>query len=306
MEFVQFHPTCFYNPGATGPEARSFLVSEALRGEGATLLNSVGEDFTANYDSRGSLAPRDIVSRAIDTEIKRTGAACVYLDVTHKPKGFLADRFPYIYKTLLEFGHDAEEAPIPVVPAAHYQGGGVITDLQGKSTIRGLCAIGEVACTGLHGANRLASNSLLEGNVMARRALAEILRLYPPGKEAPGAPGIPDWEHGDTAPPDELVNIYHNWDEIRRTMWDYVSIVRTDKRLQRAAFRLRNLQREVREFYWGYRVNSDILELRNLVAVASLIVDCALRRKESRGIHYTLDYPEPRQQFQHDTVVRRF
>ncbi|MBJ06023.1 MAG: L-aspartate oxidase [Verrucomicrobiaceae bacterium] len=305
MEFVQFHPTCFYNPAATGPEARSFLVSEAVRGEGATLLNSKGEDFTRNYDARGSLAPRDIVARAIDTEIKRTGASCVYLDVTTKPKGFMPERFPFIYQTLLEFGHDAEEAPVPVVPAAHYQCGGVVAKPDGTTTIRGLFAIGEVACTGLHGANRLASNSLLEGNVMARRALAEILRQFPPGREAP-SPAIPDWEHGDTAPPDELVNIYHNWDELRRTMWDYVSIVRTDKRLLRASYRLRNLQREVREFYWGYRVNADVLELRNLVAVASLIVDCAIRRKESRGIHFTLDFPEPRQQYQHDTVMRRF
>ncbi|MEC8942322.1 MAG: FAD-binding protein, partial [Verrucomicrobiota bacterium] len=268
MEFVQFHPTCFYNPAAIGPEARSFLVSEALRGEGATLLNERGEDFTLNYDKRGSLAPRDIIARAIDTEIKKTGAHCVYLDVTHKPKGFVAQRFPFIYQTLLEFGHDAEAAPIPVVPAAHYQCGGVVATPDGTTSIRGLFAIGEVACTGLHGANRLASNSLLEGNVMARRALAKILHLLPPGKDAP-TPSIPDWEHGDTAPPDELVNIYHNWDEIRRTMWDYVSIVRTDKRLLRASFRLRNLDREVREFYWGYRINADILELRNLVAVAS-------------------------------------
>ena len=305
MEFIQFHPTCFYNPAATGPEARSFLVSEAVRGEGATLLNGKGEDFTRKYDARGSLAPRDIVARAIDTEIKKTGASCVYLDVTDKPRGFMAERFPFIYQTLLEFGHNAEKAPIPVVPAAHYQCGGVVARADGTTTIRGLFAIGEVACTGLHGANRLASNSLLEGNVMARRALQEILRQFPPGKNAP-SPAIPDWEHGDTAPPDELVNIYHNWDELRRTMWDYVSIVRTDKRLLRASFRLRNLQREVREFYWGYRVNAEILELRNLVAVASLIVDCAIRRKESRGIHYTLDFPEPRQQYQHDTVMRRF
>ena len=218
----------------------------------------------------------------------------------------MRDRFPFIHQTLLEFGHDAEKEPIPVVPAAHYQCGGVVTDLEGKTTVRGLFAVGEVACTGLHGANRLASNSLLEGNVMARRALAEALRLYPPGKPAPDAPEIPDWEHGDTAPPDELVVIYHNWDEIRRLMWDYVSIVRTDNRLKRAAYRLRNLRHEVREFYWGHRVNSDILELRNLVTVASLIVDCALRRKESRGIHYTLDHPEPSEHFRQDTLLRRF
>jgi L-aspartate oxidase len=306
MEFIQFHPTCFYNPGATGPEARSFLVSEAVRGEGGILINAKGEDFTKSIDPRGSLAPRDIVARAIDREIKRTGAACVYLDVTHKPKGFMKERFPYIHATLLKFGLDCETQPIPVVPAAHYQCGGVLTDVNGKTTIRGLFAVGEVACTGLHGANRLASNSLLEGNVVARRALEEMMRLYPPGKLVPEPPPIPAWEHGDTAEPDELVVIYHNWDEIRRLMWDYVSIVRTDNRLRRATARLKNLKKEVREFYWGHRVNADILELRNLVAVAGLIVECAVRRKESRGLHYTLDYPETDERWCVDTVLRKF
>ncbi|MDP0490603.1 MAG: L-aspartate oxidase [Verrucomicrobiota bacterium JB023] len=305
MEFVQFHPTCFYNPAATGPEARSFLVSEAVRGEGALLINAKGEQFVKEHDPRGSLAPRDIVARAIDHELKKTGAPCVYLDVLPLGSQF-KERFPFIYQTLRDFGHNPDRDPIPVVPAAHYQCGGVLTDLEGKTTIRGLYAIGEVACTGLHGANRLASNSLLEGNVMARRALAEIMRLYPPGKETPPAPPIPEWDPGDAPRPDELVNIYHNWDELRRTMQDYVSIVRTDNRLRRAATRLRNLKREVREFYWGYRVNSDILELRNLVATASLIIDCALRRKESRGIHYTLDYPNSLERFEHDTLLRRF
>ena len=306
MEFIQFHPTCFYNPGATGPEARSFLVSEAVRGEGGILINAKGEDFTKKIDPRGSLAPRDIVARAIDQEIKRTGAACVYLDVTHKPKGFMRERFPYIYETLLKFGLDCEKQPIPVVPAAHYQCGGVQTDVNGKTIIRGLYAIGETACTGLHGANRLASNSLLEGNVMARRALDEMLRLYAPDKPAPDAPDIPEWHHGDVTNPDELVVIYHNWDEIRRLMWDYVSIVRTDNRLRRAAARLRNLKKEVREFYWGHRVDADILELRNLVAVAGLIVECAGRRKESRGLHYTLDHPFTSEKETHDTVLRKF
>ncbi len=306
MEFIQFHPTCFYNPGAVGPEARSFLVSEAVRGEGGILINSKGEDFTKNSDPRGSLAPRDIVARAIDRELKRTGAPCVYLDVTHKPKGYMAERFPYIYETLMKFGFDCEKQPIPVVPAAHYQCGGIQTDVNGKTTIRGLFAVGEVGCTGLHGANRLASNSLLEGNVVARRALDEMMRLYPPGKEAPNPPAIPEWEHGDTAEPDELVVIYHNWDEIRRLMQDYVSIVRTDNRLRRAAARLKNLKKEVKEFYWGHRVNPDILELRNLVTVASLIVECALRRKESRGLHYTLDHPDTSEHYRTETVVRRF
>lgn len=306
MEFIQFHPTCFYNPGATGPEARSFLVSEAVRGEGGVLINNKGEDFTKKIDPRGSLAPRDIVARAIDQELKRTGAPCVYLDVTHKPKGFMSDRFPYIHATLVKFGLDCESQPIPVVPAAHYQCGGVLTDVNGKSTIRGLYAIGEVGCTGLHGANRLASNSLLEGNVVARRALDEMMRHYPPSKQTFNPLEIPAWEHGDTAEPDELVVIYHNWDEIRRLMWDYVSIVRTDNRLRRAAARLKNLKREVREFYWGHRVNPDILELRNLVSVAGLIVECALRRKESRGLHYTLDHPESLESYRSDTVLRRF
>jgi len=306
MEFIQFHPTCFYNPAAVGPEARSFLVSEAVRGEGGVLVNARGEDFTKETDPRGSLAPRDIVARAIDREIKRTGAPCVFLDVTHKPAGFMKERFPYIHDTLLEFGLDCEKQPIPVVPAAHYQCGGILTDNRGKTAVRGLFAIGEAACTGLHGANRLASNSLLEGNVLGRRALDEMLRLYAPSKPAPDAPEIPEWEHGDTAEPDELVVIYHNWDEIRRLMWDYVSIVRTDNRLRRAAARLRNLKREVREFYWGHRVNVHILELRNLVSVASLIVECALRRKESRGLHYNADHAEPDPKLCQDTVIRKF
>ncbi len=306
MEFIQFHPTCFYNPAAIGPEARSFLISEAVRGEGATLVNGRGEDFVARSDPRGALAPRDIVARAIDRELKRTGAACVYLDVTHKPKGFIRERFPYIHDKLASFGLDCEKEPIPVVPAAHYQCGGVVTDVDGKTSIRGLFAVGEVACTGLHGANRLASNSLLEGNVLARRALEAMLRRYAPEKDAPAAPEIPAWEHGDTTPPDELVVIYHNWDELRRLMWDYVSIVRTNNRLLRAGTRLRNLRGEVRDFYWGHRLTADILELRNLVAVASLIVDCAISRRESRGLHHTLDYPHGDEAFHHDTVLRRF
>jgi len=305
MEFIQFHPTCFYNPAATGPEARSFLVSEAVRGEGAVLVNGEGHEFVNDHDPRGSLAPRDIVARAIDTEIKRTGAPCVYLDISPLGDSY-AERFPFIHETLLSFGHNALAKPIPVVPAAHYQCGGVVTDLHGKTTVRGLYAVGEVACTGLHGANRLASNSLLEGNVMARRALAEIMRLYPPGKEVPDSPEIPDWESGNAAPPDELVNIYHAWDELRRTMQDYVSIVRTDNRLRRAGYRLKNLRREVKEFYWGHTLTPDILELRNLVATASLIVDSALLRKESRGSHHTLDYAKREKRFDQDTILRRF
>lgn len=306
MEFVQFHPTCFYNPAAVGAKARSFLVSEAVRGEGAKLINDKGEDFTLEHDPRGSLAPRDIVARAIDHEIKKTGAACVYLDVTHKPKGFMQERFPHIYNTLLKSGLDCEKNPIPVVPAAHYQCGGVTSDVDGRTTIRGLFAVGEVANSGLHGANRLASNSLLEGNVVARRALTAMLKSYPVGKTPTTPPTIPDWEHGDTTPLHEQVLITHNWEEIRRLMWNYVSIVRTDNRLKRAASRLKNLRKEVREFYWGHHVTADVLELRNLVAVSALIVDCAIRRKESRGIHYTLDHPEKNDHYLRDTELRRF
>jgi len=277
-----------------------------VRGEGGILVNAAGEDFVKKHDERGSLAPRDIVARAIDHEIKTSGAPCVYLDVTHKPKGFMKERFPFIYETLLSYGHDAEKAPIPVVPAAHYQCGGVVTDMHGRTTIRGLFAIGEVGCTGLHGANRLASNSLLEGNVLARFAADFIAKHYAVDRESETEIPIPKWVAGDVADPDELVVIYHNWDEIRRTMWDYVSIVRTDNRLLRAATRLRTLRKEVRSFYWGHRVNPDILELRNLVACAALVVDCATRRKESRGIHYTLDYPDRDPAFEEDTRVQRF
>lgn len=306
MEFMQFHPTCFYNPAATGAKARSFLVSEAVRGEGGKLINDKGEEFTLEHDPRGSLAPRDIVARAIDHELKKTGASCVYLDVTHKPDGFMQERFPNIYKTLLKFGLDCKKELIPVVPAAHYQCGGVVTDANGKTTIRGLFAVGEVACTGLHGANRLASNSLLEGNVVARRALKAMMVSFPPKTQSHASPTIPEWEVGGATPIDEQVLISHNWDEIRRLMWNYVSIVRTDNRLQRASHRLRNLRKEVREFYWGFKVNSDILELRNLVTVGALIVECAIRRKESRGIHYTLDHPSRDDKYLRDTELRRF
>ena len=299
LEFFQFHPTALKLDGAP-----SFLISEALRGEGAVLVDSFGKSPVKHLEGK-DLASRDQVSRALFKAMQKQKVDYMGLNVQSIAVEDVEARFPSIFHRCRELGLDPLKEFLPVAPSAHYWMGGVSTNLRAETNIKGLFAIGEVACTGLHGANRLASNSLLEGNVMARRALAEILRQFPPGREAP-SPAIPDWEHGDTAPPDELVNIYHNWDELRRTMWDYVSIVRTDKRLLRASYRLRNLQREVREFYWGYRVNADVLELRNLVAVASLIVDCAIRRKESRGIHYTLDFPEPRQQYQHDTVMRRF
>ncbi len=284
MEFNQFHPTCLYNP-----EAKTFLITEAMRGEGAILRLPSGESFMERFDSRAELAPRDIVARAIDHEMKRLGADCLWLDITHKNPDFVISHFPNIYRHCLEVGIDITRDPIPVVPAAHYTCGGVLTDLSGRADLDRLYAIGECASTGLHGANRMASNSLLECLVFARSAADSILERL---DSQPAVAVAREWDESMVTDSDEEVVVTHNWQEIRRFMWDYVGIVRTDKRLSRAKSRVDLLTKEIQEYYGNFRVTADLLELRNLATVASLIIKSAQKRTESRGLHYTADYPE--------------
>ena len=294
MEFIQFHPTCLYHP-----QAKSFLISEAVRGEGGLLRLADGTRFMPEHDERAELAPRDIVARAIDFEMKKRGLDCVFLDISHKGEEFIRSHFPNIHARCLELGIDITRDPIPVVPAAHYTCGGIVSDLKGRTDLEGLYVAGEASCTGLHGANRLASNSLLECLVFAEAAVSDIL-----SRKAMDTPELPLWDESRVTDADEEVVISHNWDELRRFMWDYVGIVRTTKRLKRAKHRIRLLMREIDEFYANFRVSHDLIELRNLVFTADLIVRCAMQRKESRGLHFSRDYPEISSKAK-STVVRR-
>ncbi len=298
MEFFQFHPTCLYHPAA-----KSFLLTEALRGEGAILRRPDGEPFMARYDPRAELAPRDVVARAIDSEMKVHGFESVFLDISHKPADWVRERFPTVYERCLRFGFDLSKEPVPVVPAAHYVCGGVLTNLDARTSIPRLYAAGEVTCTGLHGANRLASNSLLEGLVFGHRAAVDVRRRLHDDPRRP--PTLRPWDPGRATDSNELVVVAQNWDELRRFMWNYVGIVRTDRRLERARQRITLLQEEIRAYYWDFLLTSDLVELRNIATVAELIIACATSRMESRGLHYTVDHPTPNPRWAHDTIIRR-
>lgn len=295
LEFMQFHPTCLYHPSA-----RNFLISEALRGEGGELISSKGRAFMKDYDERGSLAPRDIVARSIDAEMKKTGEACVFLDMSAKSPDYIKTRFPLIYQRCLSFGIDISTQPIPVVPAAHYLCGGVLTNINGQTDVKRLFALGETACTGLHGANRLASNSLLECLGLSHNAAAWITEELEAQRASSLDPSIiqrlPAFTNQEKEDSDELIVVHHMWDEIRRLMWNYVGIVRSTRRLERAQHRLRLIQKEIKEYYSSFKTHSDIEELRNIALVAELTIECALKRKESRGIHYNIDYTQTSEQ----------